>query len=252
VKSRAPDDSTSHDVSNEETECHTRVVGLWRGREIDVRANLYVEIGALRFESDATPPVRVRMDGLDGCQLNATNAVLYLNSGDVLDVSLLNEAARLAMRAAVESAFTMPELTRSLRELGAIGGADAAAHDRWFAPLLVARRALVGVSDPLRQLALFDVDKLRDELARALAELAAQRAGGDAPRARALDAILEDETEPVRRAMARVAIAASALEGSDSDSRLGDWRRWVRELMELYRAADNAWPAIARALRSAL
>ncbi len=252
MNSRAPNDSTSHDVSNEETECHTRVVGLWRGREIDVRANLYVEIGALRFESASTPPVRVRMDGLDGCQINATNAVLYLSSGDVLDVSLLNESARLAMRAAVESAFTMPELTRSLRELGAIGAADAAAHDRWFAPLLVARRALVGVSDPLRQLALFDVDKLRDELARALAELAAQRAGGDAPRARALDAILEDETEPVRRAMARVAIAASALEGSESDSRLGDWRRWVRELMELYRAADNAWPAIARALRSTL
>jgi hypothetical protein len=170
----------------------------------------------------------------------------------VLDVSLLNESARLAMRAAIESAFTMPELTRSLRELGAIGGGDASAHDRWFAPLLTARRALVGVSDPLRQLALFDMDKLRDELARALAELAAQRAGGDAPRARALDAILEDETEPVRRAMARVAIAASALQGSESDSQLGDWRRWVRELLELYRAADNAWPSIARALRTAL
>jgi hypothetical protein len=247
-----PDDSMRHDVSDQETECRTRVVGLWRGREIDVPASLHLEASALRFEPAAAPPVRVRIDALDGCQLNAANAVLYLSSGDVLDVSLLNESARLAMRAAIESAFTMPELTRSLRELGAIGGGDASAHDRWFAPLLTARRALVGVSDPLRQLALFDMDKLRDELARALAELAAQRAGGDAPRARALDAILEDETEPVRRAMARVAIAASALQGSESDSQLGDWRRWVRELLELYRAADNAWPSIARALRTAL
>lgn len=234
------------------SECPTRLVGLWRGREIDLLANLHVEESALRFEPASAPPVRVRMDALDGCQLNEANAVLYLSSGDVLDVSLLDETSRLVMRAAIESAYTMPELTRSLRELGAIGGSDAAAHDRWFAPLLVARRALVGVSDPLRQLGLFDVNRLRDELARALTELAAQRAGGDAPRTRALEAILEDETEPVRRAMARVALAASALEGSESDSRLGDWRRWVRELMELYRAADNAWPAIARVLRSSL
>ncbi len=229
---------------------NARVVGLWRGTEVDTAATLRAEAQALLFERESAPSMRLQLSALDGWQLSVSQVVLYLHNGDVLDVALLSDSARATVRTALDAACSMPELTRSLRALGSAAGENEAPHDRWFAPLLGLRRALVGVSDPLRQVALFDADALGAELTRALLELAAQRTGGDAARARALEAVFEEETELVRVALARAALAASALEGSAPDSRLADWRRWVDALRELYEKADNAWPVIAASYRA--
>lgn len=229
---------------------NARVVGLWRGNEVDAAATLRAEAQALLFEREAAPAMRLQLSAIDGWQLSVSQVVLYLHNGDVLDVALLSDSARATIRSALDAAGSMPELTRSLRAFGSAVGENEAQHDRWFAPLLGLRRALVGVSDPLRQVALFDADALSAELTRALLELAAQRTGGDAARSRALEAVFEEETEQVRIALARAALAASALEGSAPDSRLADWRRWVEALRELYERADNAWPVIAASYRA--
>lgn len=229
---------------------NARVVGLWRGSEVDAAAILRSEPLALLFDRETAPPMRVPLDALDGWQLSVSQVVLYLRDGDVLDIALLSDSARATMRGALDAACIMPELTRSLRTFGSAVGDNEAQHDRWFAPLLTLRRALVGVSDPLRQVALFDADHLNAELSRALVELAAQRTGGDAARARALEAVFEEETEPVRISLARAGLAASALQGSAPDSRLADWRRWVDTLRELYERADSAWPKIAAGYRA--
>lgn len=227
----------------------TRVIGLWRGREIDVSASVRLDQHALIFEQGTASVLRLPLDALDGFQLLNAHAVLYSSSGDVLDISLEGESARAVLRLALDEASSVPELARSLRAMGGSADGNPAAQDRWFAPLIAVRKTLVGVSDPLRQLALFNVDRVHDELARALEELAAQHVGGDLPRARALEAILEEQTESVRAALARVALAGTTLEGSAPDSRLADWRRWVHEVRALFRSADDAWPAIAQALR---
>ncbi len=227
-----------------------RVVGLRRGREIDDIARVRFEDGALVFHPAAGSPLRVTLATLDGCRIGGSQATLYLHGGDVLEVTFAADGARAVVRAAIEAASTVPELTRSLRAFGRAHGDLASAHDRWFAPLLAVRRAVVGVSDPLRQAALFDVDRVGGEIARALEELAVQQAGGDPARARALEAVLEEETEPVRVALARVALASTTLEGSAPDSQLADWRRWMDTVRELFRRADDAWPGIAAALRT--
>ncbi len=227
-----------------------RLVGLWRGREINTRAQLHLDAHALHMASETGPSFAITLNSLDGYQLSPSHAVLYVHGGDVLDVSWLDEHARLALRQALDAACAMPELTRSLRAFGNPPTEAEAAHDRWFAPLLTMRRAVVGVSDPLQQLALFDVDRLAEELTRALTELAAQRTGGDPARTRALEAMFEEHTEAVRESLGRTALAATTLEGSAPDSRIADWRRWVDCLREVYERADAAWPDLAAAYRS--
>lgn len=211
---------------------------------------LRLEEGSLAFVDEARGHrFRVPLDAIDGWQEVAGHVALYLHEGDVLDVDTREDDARRVLRAALDAAARPPEFARSLRALGASDAAEQAAHDRWFGPLLRARRSIEGVSDPLRQAALLDADALGAELARALVELAVQRTGGDGPRARAVEAALEDDTIAVRAALARLALTAGLLQGSAADSRLGDWRAWVQAVRALFRAMDDAWPAIARTLR---
>ncbi len=227
----------------------THLIGLWRGREVDTDATVSFTSGSLVFAGADGRLLRVRLEVLDGCRLDGLRATLYATGGDVLEVAISADEARAVLRAALDAATRVPELTRSLRFVGRSTANHDAAHDRWFGPLLARRRAIVGISDPLRQLAQFDVDGLQAELERALLELSAQRTGGDAPRARALEALLEEQTEGVRTALGRVALATTALQGSDADSRLADWRVWIGAVRVLFRDADDAWPSLQETLQ---
>jgi hypothetical protein len=226
------------------------VVGLHRGREINAHLRLRLEEAGLAFADESRGHrFRVPLDVIDGWQEAPGHIALYLRGGDVLDIATADDATRALLRAVRDAAVRPPEFTRSLRALGAVDPSEQAAHDRWFGPLLRARRAIEGVTDPLRQAALLDADLLRAELARTLAELAAQRTGGAGPAARALEAMLEEEAAPVNEALAGLALAASTLHGSAPDSRLADWRLWLDAVRLLFRATDDAWPALARILR---
>ncbi len=141
--------------------------------------------------------------------------------------------------------FAIPELARGVRALGTPGDPAhgiAVAH-ACLAPLLAVRRALVGVTDPARQLLVGDVAALRGEVEAALAALAAARAPDDAPRRRAEEARLEDAAAPVFRALDRLQVAATDLEAAlrrpDSGVVAAAWTRWVEALQGAFRAAGE-------------
>ncbi len=234
-----------------------RIHGIVRGHELDTPAVFSLEDDTVVLVWSAATPWRLSLASIDGIAVMTTSAskgksvthmALYLDGGDVLDVSGDESLRQIAMLAN-DRACAMPELTRGLRTLGSLRGSPGAAHDAWFAPFMAARRSAEGVSDPLRQVELIDATRLARSLALMIAELAAIRAPTDTPMQRAIEAVLEEEAEPLSAAIARLGIAADALRGSAPDSRLLDWRRWVETLRQVFVAADDAWERCAPVLK---
>ncbi len=211
-----------------------------RGREINATAEVSLDDQAITLAWEAATPWRLTVDGLDGIEHGPSQLTLYLDGGDVIDLSGDDQLRAVALQLMAQ-ACTMPELTRGLRTLGSLRGTPGAAHDVWFAPLLSARRAVQGVTDAQRQLTLVDAGELGLAMQRAMAELAALTAPDDAARQRAIEAALEEEAEPMFVALHRMALAADALSGSALDTRFADWRRWVLALRAVFNAADDAW-----------
>jgi hypothetical protein len=227
-----------------------RVVGIVRGREIDAPASIALDDDTIVLQWASATPWRLGLDGIDGIALGPTHLTLYLASGDVLDCAG-DDSLRAFGTQLVDHACAMPELTRGLRSLGSLRGTPGASHDAWFAPLLSVRRAVEGVSDPLRQLALIDASQLAESMTSVMAQLAAVAAPTDAPTQRSIEAMLEEEAEPVFTALASMAVAGDALRGGALDTRLADWRRWVETVRAVFVAVDEAWTACARVLSTA-
>lgn len=219
-----------------------RVVGMVRGREITRPARVSVEEQALVLAWHDAAPWQLAFDGLEGVQVSPTAVTLYLRDHDVLELTGDDALRPVALRL-LDKASRMPELTRGLRHLGAVRGTATlqAAHDRWFAPLLAARRAVADVSDPARQVALMDAAKLSEAMSRVINEIAATAAPSDAAERRALEAALEEEAEALFTALTRARIAADAMSGGAEDTRLADWRRWVEAMRTVFAEADEAW-----------
>ncbi|WP_337169285.1 hypothetical protein [Gemmatimonas aurantiaca] len=226
-----------------------RVVGIVRGREVDA-------LGAASLEPDGLvvtwPPAaawKLALEGIDGVAIAQTTLTVYLREHDVLELSG-DGSLRALGHALLDQACRVPELMRGGRTSGwslPLGGNVALqnAQDRWFAPLLAARRAMQGVSDPERQVALFDGARLADEMLRGIAEIAVITVPGDGAQQRAqqraLEAAMEEEAEPLFEALERVALAGDALRGGAMDTRIADWRRWIGVVQETFGAADEAW-----------
>jgi len=145
----------------------------------------------------------------------------------------------------------VPELTSALRAFGSRRGHRSvrknAAHDqqRFFAPLLDARRQAVAAKTPAAAMAAFDAAGLATAFDTALRELAAQRYGDNAPARRALEAELIDLAEPLHASLERLRAAAS--EASSSED-LKVWRAWTRQLGATFEAADRVWISMDAAL----
>jgi hypothetical protein len=228
-----------------------RVLGMVRGREIARPARVSVEEQALVLSWQDAAPWQLAFDGLEGVQVGATSLTLYLRDHDVLELTGDDALRPVALRL-LDKACRLPELTRGLRHLGAVRGSTTlrAAHDRWFAPLLAARRAVADVSDPSRQVALMDAAKLIDAMSRVIDEVAASAAPSDAAERRALEAALEEEAEALFAALTRARIAADAVIGGAEDTRLADWRRWVETMRVVFAEADEAWLGVQDTLSS--
>jgi hypothetical protein len=224
-----------------------RVVGIVRGREIDAPARVVLDGMVVVLQWEQATPWRMALDGIDGVVLSpratTTLVTLYLASGDVLELSG-DDTLRVLGETLLQHACTMPELTRDLRSLGSQRGAPGASHDAWFAALLSARRAVEGVFDPLRHLALFDATRLSAAATAVIAELAAIRAPTDAPAQRAIEAVLEEGAAPLFVAYERMRAAGDTLRGSAPDVRLAAWRAWVETVKQSFAAADGAWEEI--------
>jgi len=221
-----------------------RIVGIVQGREIDAEAMLELDTHSLGIVWTRAAPWRLALDGIDGVSLGPSQLTLYLASGDVLDLSG-DDALRVLGAQLVDRACAMPELTRALRAFGSRRGSPGASHDAshdaWFAPILSARRAIEGVTDPLRQVELLNADRLAESMTKVIAELAAIQAPTDLPAQRAIEAVLEEAAEPLFVAITRMALAADALRGGALDTRMADWRRWVATVRAVFVAIDDSW-----------
>lgn len=217
-----------------------RVVGIIRGREIDARASLELDARSLVLHWTGATSWQLPLDSIDGASTGPSRLTLYLSSGDVLEFSD-GESLRAFGAQLIDRACVMPELTRGLRSFGSLRGSPGASHDAWFAPLLSARRAVEGVSDPLRQLELLDAPRLSDTMNKVISALAAIQAPTDAPTQRAIEAVLEEEAAPLFVALQRMSLTGETLRGSALDTRLADWRMWVDTVKQVFVAADEAW-----------
>lgn len=216
------------------------IIGMLRGRRVDGEATVELLADTLHVAWRDAAPWHLSLEGVDGVTFTATDLTLYLAGGDVLSLRGDDRVRTLALQLEGH-ACTMPELTRGLRAFGSLRGAPGAAHDAWFGPLLAARRAVEGVSDPSRQLGVMDASSLARAMEESLAAIAAVQAPQDPARRRAVEAALEEEAEPFFLALHRLAFAADDLRGSAPDTRIAAWRRWIAALREVYAAADDGW-----------
>lgn len=225
----------------------THVIGMVRGRELDAPASVSLADDAVVLAWDNAAAWRLELDGLDGIMPRQNQVTLYLASGDVLELTE-NDALRQFASNLLDSACRVPELTRGLRALGSVRGEPGNAHDRWFAPLLAARRAVAGISDAERQVALIDAAQIASQLRKVMTEIAKEQAPAQPAMQRAIEAALHEDSEATFDALERLAFAADVLRVSPLDTRLADWRRWMTALREVFIAADQSWPKCARVI----
>jgi hypothetical protein len=145
----------------------------------------------------------------------------------------------------------LPELTLALRTLGSRRRrrGEGNEHERFFAPLLEARRAAARAGDLEAAVMAFDAARLNAAFDKTLRALAAERApSARAPARRALEARLQERIEPLRRAGAERGEAADALLSADDQNRPEAWRRWTERVRHVFGCADRCWPSIDAAL----
>lgn len=258
---RLAPDASAPEVPLSDRTTAVRVVGIVRGREVNADARVSLDADTLVIAWPASPAWRVALEGIDGLAAADGALSLYLRDHDVLELTTsvaAPDALRELAARLTEQVCRLPEFTRGLREFGAVrrGAAMGAvraggpsplhqAHDLWFAPLLDARRAVQGVSDPTRQAALLHGATLTTAMLDAGARIAMLLAPTDAAERRALDAAIEDEAAPLFRALTRLAHTADAVQHGASDTRFADWRIWVEACRATYAEADEAWAGIA-------
>jgi hypothetical protein len=145
----------------------------------------------------------------------------------------------------------LPELTLALRALGSPRSrrGDGQEHERFFGPLLEARRAAARSIDLESAVAAFDAVRLRASLDKTIRAIAADRAAsGRPPARRALEARLLERVEPLRQALAELGERSNALLASDETGRGDAWRRWAEQLRVVFACADRCWPVLDAAL----
>lgn len=220
--------------------------GLLRGHDLSGDAQVALDDDALRLERSGTS-VRLPLARLDGARYAVGTLELFVTRGDV--VTLGGSPALAALAADLDRrAMAVPELTRSLRGLGSTRASPGADHDRYFGPLLTARREAEAASGPDRARAAFDAPSLRAAMMQRLHELAAERHPSDPPERRALDAELSEVAEPLVAALGALERTQDALASSDDAERFARWRAWAAALRATFEAADEVWLSLVRVL----
>lgn len=200
-------------------------------------------------------PVTVALSAVRAVTIDGADVVLAIDDGSRLalmpdgehGVTLLHGALLTHCRA-------IPELTRALRALGSRRGhgsaraSGPAEQQRFFAPLLHARRVAVSSDEPTAALRAFDADTLGRAIAAALASFAIERHGENGPARRALEAELTDLAEPLRDELA--ALGELADDAKDDPADLRRWRAWSDQLRRTFEIADRVWLSVDGALDS--
>jgi hypothetical protein len=194
--------------------------------------------------------VRVRLSNIDGVSSSQGELSIALHDGTRLTLTCdapleLHDDLLVRCRA-------LPELTRTLRGFGSRRGSRGlrrSAHSdqqRFFAPLLDARRKAWGTREPAATIAAFDAASLATAFEATIASFATERHGDNGPARRALTAELTDLSEPLRDALDALRGAASEASAATDDLRL--WRLWALQLRATFETADRVWLALDAAL----
>lgn len=224
--------------------------GRWNGRDVAGIVTLFLERDevAVRHESSgdewAVPMHAVRGASwrAGALSLHLTDDVLHLSGGDGLDRAW----HVLSLRACA-----LPEVARSLRAFARSGEEakrHAAARERFFAPLLQARRRLEGEEPVEWRVAGFDAEALAERMRATVAAFALERHAERPAHRRALEASLLDACEPLFAQLAHVHAAARAVHEAEDAVRFVMWRGWAGEVRALFTHADRAWRGVAGAL----
>ena len=139
-------------------------------------------------------------------------------------------------------------VTRALRWLGSARGAPGPEHDRFFQPLLHARRRAERAADDPVRLAAFDGDSIARAFRTTIAELARAHRPGMPSARRALEHELTEILDPVFHACENVTMAAESVASASEEAELARWREWVVAIGVLFATADARWPAFRDAL----
>lgn len=138
-------------------------------------------------------------------------------------------------------AFEVPELTRGLRMFASPSGLGDA-HDRFFSPLLDARRAAKAALRWPQRLSAFDAERIEATVRVILEGFAATEFPESAPDQRALAAELEDACDQLFRALRALEQAAVAVRAAaDDTARAAPWGAWVEALRAVFVGADRGW-----------
>jgi len=220
--------------------------GLFRGHELQGAGELVLEGHTVILATDRAN-VMLPLAEIEGVVPEAANTLeLHLQGGDVVRVSDGDTAP--IMRELARRALVVPELTRSLRALGSPRASTGPEHDRFFAPLLDARRVAERAATPEAAQSALDARRLRAALSARLREIAAARYPSEAPERRALEAELFECAADVLASFDALERAQEAFAACGARERFGRWRAWARALQAVFASADECWPAIGAVL----
>ena len=195
-------------------------------------------------------PVRVRLSNIDGVVSSEGQLAIALRDGTRL--TLICESHTELHDDLLFRCRALPELTRTLRGFGSRRGSRGVrntAHgdqQRFFAPLLDARRKAWGTREPAATIAAFDATVLAATFETILDAFATERHGDNGPARRALTAELVDLSEPLRDALEALGAAADQATAAIDDLRL--WRMWAARLRATFETADRVWLSLDAAL----
>jgi hypothetical protein len=199
--------------------------------------------------NESERPVRVRFTAIDGLGLNGASVTLVLRDGRSMSLACDDVVALHADLLA--RCRTLPELTRTLRAFGsrrglASGHADAGEQQRFFAPLLVARRQAVVAETPVDAIAAFDCLTLTRAFDATLRRFINERHAENGAERRAFEAALVDACEPLRDAIDQLRRRADEARAAVDDLRR--WRAWASQLRDTFEVADRVWLSVDAAL----
>lgn len=152
----------------------------------------------------------------------------------------------------------LPELMLSLRSIGSRRSQPTALpemveeQERYFAPLLDARRAAAKAVTRTQVMAAFEGRRITALIDAAMRGFAAERFGTRAPARRAFEAELFEIIEPLHdqlQFLRDIAEGPAGAEGSSEQN--AHWSIWLEQLRGVFRVADSTWPRLAEALATA-
>jgi hypothetical protein len=250
VPSHTPAHTPTHATTAHVPAMRARLHGLHRGADVSGEIEVLVEDRGLRLALPGGPALPVPWAALDGVAHTGSTLTLFLAGDDVLELDDVDDAGggRVLARIVAQRACRLGELTLALRGLGSARARPGSDHQRFYGPLLEARRALESSHGPEEQLDAVRAEKLASSLRASLASFASDRYPDDAADRRALEAELLDYAVGLLDALERLASARDAARQSPADERFARWRDWVTELRAVFAEHDRTWIAALPAL----